>query len=245
MLKCVKNLHISITIYFIAYIWLDVPKDTVKQQFLPSVTPKSLTAEDSTLEWIAWMQIDITFSGRSPKLRSKTWGINRVKHPSKRFGKDYLQGRLHLIRLVVLQPWGTSTDKKKKTPAQKTCAIFVDLSYQHVLWASRIALNLSLSKWCLTPVGNGKKINQAAPKLNSLWQLYCSITDDKCLNVCIVTMQAFKQLDTALTFAGKKKKKKEETFQITRLQSNLLFGKWFLTKPLHLQWVELIPSPKH
>lgn len=43
MLKCVKNIHVTITIYFIAYVWLDISKDTVKQQFLL----KTLTAEDS------------------------------------------------------------------------------------------------------------------------------------------------------------------------------------------------------
>lgn len=34
-------------------------------------------------------------------------------------------------------------------------------------------------------------------------------------------------------------------FQITKPQSNLLFGNRFLIEPLCLQWAELIPSHKH
>lgn len=65
------------------------------------------------------MQIDIKFSGRIPKLRSKTWGIDEVMHPSRNFGKVYLQGRLCLLKLVVLQPEGASTDTKQKNTSTK------------------------------------------------------------------------------------------------------------------------------
>lgn len=80
------------------------------------------------------MQIDITFSGRNPKLRSKTWGIDEVMHPSRKFEKDDLRGRLRLLRLVVLQPGGASTDTKQNKPTStKIWRLSEDLSYQHVL----------------------------------------------------------------------------------------------------------------
>jgi len=73
------------------------------------------------------MQIDITFSGKNPKLRSKTWGTDEVVHPSRKFGKGYLQGRLRLLRLVVLHPGGAqnhhrivaSTDTLQKNTSTK------------------------------------------------------------------------------------------------------------------------------
>lgn len=128
------------------------------------------------------MQIDITFSGRSPKLSSKTWGTDQVMHPSRKFGKDYLQGRLHLLRLVVLQPGGASTDTRQKNTSTKNlqdiCRSLISACFMSDQNCFKSFLVKVMSHSCWKQQENKLKVNQTVPKLHALCQLYYSITDD-------------------------------------------------------------------
>lgn len=137
------------------------------------------------------MQIDTTFSGRNPKLRSKTWGIDEVMHPSRKSEKDNLWGRLRLLRLVVLQPGGASTDTKQTHKHKNVEVIWRSLISACFMSVQNYSKSFSVKVMylsCWNQQENKLEVSQTIPKLNALCQLYCSITEDVWISAQLLCM---------------------------------------------------------
>lgn len=168
------------------------------------IFPKTLLSNNSC--WSPWQQRTACMHTKMHRLnanrhnifwqKSQTWGTDEVMHPSREFGKDYLEGKLHELWLVVQQPEWASTDMKQKTTSTKNlqniCRYLKSSCFTSVQSCSKSSRVKVMSHSCWKQQKKKLKVNQTVPELNALCQLYWSITDDMCLNLCVVTMHVFK-----------------------------------------------------
>ena len=76
----------------------------------------------------------VNFLAKVPN-ECKSWGVDEVMYSSRKFGKDYLQGRLRLLGCDNIT-WYCSQGEhlqveSEKQPHEKTST---DLSYQHIIY---------------------------------------------------------------------------------------------------------------